>query len=159
MFAPIIIYAIKNNSWLWSWLSVIFFVLLFSTAHADTDEGKVALIAARGSGIDAMQMREIRRLYLGLKSTDSVSVKNPVLNVQSKALYDDFLKNIMHMTKGSYKRKLVKRMFLQGSVAIPELASLKELNKYLQENIGDISFIEMGSIENMDNIEVIQILW
>lgn len=159
MFILTTTYAKKIKSVFCPRLLVIFCVLLVSSAHADNNEGKVALIAAKGSGIEVMPMREIRRLYLGFKSASSVSVKNPVLNVQSKALYDEFLKNTMHMTEGSYKRKLVKRMFRQGSVVIPELASLKRLNEHLQKNIGDISFVEISSVEKMNNIEVIQILW
>ena len=138
---------------------VILSVLLISTAHADTSEGKVVLIAARGSGIEAMPLRDIRRVYLGYKSSDDASVKSPVLNVQSQVLYDEFLKNTMHMTDGSYKRKLVKRIFRQGGGEIPEVTSLKALNVHLQENVGDISFVEITSIESLDNVEVIQILW
>lgn len=140
-------------------LAVFILMLLPANAYADDNAGKVALIAARGSGIEEMHIRDVRRVYLGLKSVDSVSVKNPVLNIQSKALYDDFLKNTMHMTEGSYKRKLVKRIFRQGRRAIPEITSHKELNDHLLENIGDISFIEVSSMENMEDIEVIQILW
>ena len=88
-----------------------------------------------------------------------MSVKNPVLNIQSKALYDEFLKNTMHLTEGGYKRKLVKRMFRQGSVEILEVTSLEELNNHLKNNIGDISFIEKDSIESLDSVEVIQVLW
>lgn len=153
------IHKVKNKPSVFVGMVVFMLVLLASTAHADASEGEVALIAARGSGIEAMSLRDVRRLYLGFKSVDSMPVKNPVLNVQSRALYDEFLKNTMHMTEGSYKRKLVKRIFRQGIEEIPEVASLKELNDHLLENIGDISFVEITSMENMENIEVIQILW
>lgn len=159
MFTRTTIHSINNIPSVLAGMAITLFVLLASVVHADTSGGKVALIAARGSGIEIMHPRDIRRVYLGLKSADSVSVKNPVLNVQSKALYDEFLKNTMHMTEGSYKRKLVKRMFRQGSGEIAEVSSLKSLNEHLQENVGDITFIEINSIENMDNVEVIQILW
>jgi len=143
-------------------LSAMVFVLsmlMLSAVHAESRDGEVVLIAARGSGIEAMQLRDIRRVYLGFKSADNKSVKSPVLNVQSKALYDEFLKNTMHLTEGSYKRKLVKRMFRQGSGEILEVKSLEELNNHLKNNIGDISFIETDSIEDMENVEVIQVLW
>ena len=138
---------------------VVLMMLLLPTANAETGEGKVALIAAKGSGIEEMSIRNVRRVYLGLKSVDSVAVKNPVLNVQSRVLYDEFLKNTMHMTEGSYKRKLVKRMFRQGGEKIEEVSSLKELNDHLLEHVGDISFIEVSFIDSMESIEVIQILW
>lgn len=134
-------------------------MLVISVVHADNSDGEVFLIAARGSGIEAMELRDIRRVYLGFKSADNMSVKNPVLNVQSKVLYDEFLKNTMHLTEGGYKRKLVKRMFRQGSGEILEVTSLEELNNHLQNNIGDISFIEKDSIESLDSVEVIQVLW
>jgi hypothetical protein len=135
------------------------FALLVFALPAGSDEGKVALIAASGSNVEAMSLRDIRRLYLGLKSSDNESVRNPVINIQSEDLYDEFLKNIMRMTAGSYKRKLVKATFRQGKEEILEMKSLQELNDHLLKNKGDVSFIDLTSIENMENIEVVQILW
>ena len=138
---------------------VFIFVLLALALPAASGEAKVALITASGSNIDAISVRDIRRLYLGLKSTDNESVRKPVLNLQSEELYDEFLKNIMRMTAGSYKRKLVKAIFRQGREEILEISSLKELNDHLLKNKGDVSFVEITAIENMENIEVVQILW
>ena len=141
-------------------LLFIFVLLAFTLpASSEESEGKVALIAASGSGIEAMSLKDVRRLYLGLKSKDNKSVRNPVINTQSEELYDEFLKNIMRMTEGSYKRKLVKAIFRQGREEIVEISSLKELNDHLLENKGDVSFVEITAIENMKNIEVVQILW
>lgn len=138
---------------------IFIFVLLALALPAASGEAKVALITASGSNIDAISVRDIRRLYLGLKSTDNESVRKPVLNLQSEELYDEFLKNIMRMTAGSYKRKLVKAIFRQGREEILEISSLKELNDHLLKNKGDVSFVEITAIENMENIEVVQILW
>lgn len=134
-------------------------MLLVFSVHADENEGRVALIAAKGSDINIMRLMEVRRLYLGYESETGSSVKNPVLNVQSKKLYDGFLKNVMHMTDGSYRRKLVKRIFRQGSEKIREIETLEELNTHLVKNVGDITFVEVSSIEEMEDVEVIQILW
>lgn len=138
---------------------IFIFVLLALALPAASGEAKVALITASGSNIDAISVRDIRRIYLGLKSTDNESVRKPVLNLQSEELYDEFLKNIMRMTAGSYKRKLVKAIFRQGREEILEISSLKELNDHLLKNKGDVSFVEITAIENMENIEVVQILW
>lgn len=141
-------------------LSFMCVLLLFTMpVSSGEDKGKVALVAASGSGIEIMSLRDIRRLYLGIKSGENKSVRNPVLNLQSSELYDEFLKNIMHMTEGSYKRKLVKSIFRRGREEIQEIASLNELTEHLLENKGDISFVEIVAIENMENIEVVQILW
>lgn len=135
------------------------FLLLTSAVHAEIDNGKVALIVASDSVVEKIRLIDVRRLFLGLKSGDSSSVKNPVMNVQSKVLYDEFMKNVMHMTEGSYKRKMVKRIFRQGRREIQEINSLKELNNHLLKNSGDISFAEISSIKNMEKIRIIQVLW
>ena len=137
----------------------IFVLLIFVLPTAASAEAKVVLIAASGSNIEAVSSRDIRRLYLGLKVADNESVRKPVLNLQSDELYDEFLKNIMRMTEGSYKRKLVKAIFRQGREKILEISSLKQLNDHLLKNKGDVSFVEITAIENMQNIEVVQILW
>ena len=137
----------------------IFVLLLFVLPTTASAEAKVVLIAASGSNIEAVSSRDIRRLYLGLKVADNESVRKPVLNLQSDELYDEFLKNIMRMTEGSYKRKLVKAIFRQGREEILEISSHKQLNDHLLKNKGDVSFVEITAIENMQNIEVVQILW
>lgn len=151
----------KKNCLQFSVSLICMFVLLLSASPVISDEvqGKVVLIAASGSNIDAMSHRNLRRLYLGLKSTENKSIRKPVLNQNSAELYDEFLKNIMHMTAGSYKRKLVKAVFRQGREEIAEVRSLVELNNHLLEHRGDVSFIEITSIEKMENIEVVQVLW
>lgn len=141
-------------------MACVIFMLLMSPVNVNANEGKVALIAAKGSAIEKMHLMDIRRLFLGFKlSVDGAAVKNAVLNVQSKLLYDEFMKNVMHMTEGSYKRKMVKRVFRQGRKRIREVSSLRELNDHLLENVGDISFVEMSSIDDMESVEVVQILW
>ena len=151
----------KPPLWLIVKVALIFMLSVFTLPASSVEEGqgKVALIAATGSNIKAMSSSDIRRLYLGLKCRDNQSVGKPVLNLQSEDLYDEFLKNIMRMTAGSYKRKLVKAVFRQGKEEILEVTSLEELNDHLRENKGDVSFVDIAAIDNMDNIEVVQILW
>ena len=140
------------------WLFLLVLVAVKPAISADV-QGEVVLIAASGSNVEAMSHRDLRRLYLGLKSKDNKSVRSPVLNLHSEELYDEFLKNIMRMTAGSYKRKLVKAMFRQGKEEITEATTLRQLNDYLLENKGNVSFIALESVEQMKNVEVVQILW
>lgn len=122
-------------------------------------EDKVVLIAAKGSGIESISNRDIRRVFLGLKSADSDLVNKPVINLYNRELYEDFLKNVMHMTEGTYKRKIVKRIFRNGTEEIKEVKMLNELNKHLTSNIGDISFVYNDVAEKMHDIEVVKVLW
>ena len=122
-------------------------------------ESTVVLIAAKGSGIESISNRDIRRVYLGLKSSDSEIVNKPVINIYNKDVYEAFLKNVMHMTEGAYKRKLVKRIFRNGSQEIKEIDTLDELNAHLIKNVGDISFVEGDIAEKMHDVEVVKVLW
>jgi len=137
-------------------LVIVLITLSIDLAYA---ENKVVLIAAKGSGIESISNRDIRRVFLGLKSADSEIVNRPVINLNNKEIYEEFLKNIMHMTEGAYKRKLVKRIFRNGAVEIKEVEMLNELNVHLTNNVGDISFVENTVVDKMTDIEVIKVLW
>lgn len=122
-------------------------------------ENNVVLIAAKGSGIESISDRDVRRIFLGLKSADSELIKNPVINLYNKDVYDQFLKNVMRMTEGAYKRKIVKRIFRKGTEEIREFDMLNELNAHLTSNVGDISFVEYAAVDKMQDVEVVKVLW
>ena len=67
--------------------TLVLMVLILPAAAGDA---KVALITASGSNIDAISARDLRRLYLGLNSSDSGAVKNPVINLH-------FVKYSLHL--------------------------------------------------------------
>ena len=122
-------------------------------------ESTVVLIAAEGSGIESISNRDIRRIFLGLKSADSEQINKPVLNLYDRTVYEEFLKNVMHMTEGAYKRKIVKRIFRHGTEEIKEVDMLDELNEHLTDNVGDISFVEQAALDKMHGVEVVKVLW
>jgi len=134
-------------------------VLMTAFIKPSYAEDKVVLIAAKGSGIESISNRDIRRVFLGLKSTDSELVNKPVINLHNREVYEKFLKNVMHMTEGAYKRKIVKRIFRNGTKEIKEYGMLDELNAHLTLNVGDISFVEVAAVEKMHDIEVVKVLW
>lgn len=132
---------------------------LMTAVNPSYAEHKVVLIAAKGSGIEMLSNRDVRRIFLGLKSADSTLVNRPVINLHNREVYEQFLKNVMHMTEGAYRRKLVKRIFRHGNRAITELDMLNELNMHLTENVGDISFVDYTELDKMQDIEIVKVLW
>lgn len=135
---------------------VMLSIIFINPVHAQHD---VFLIAARGSGIEAISNRDIRRIFLGLKSADSEHINRPVLNLSDRKVYEEFLKNVMHMTEGAYKRKIIKRIFRNGTEEIRELNMIEELNDHLISNVGDISFADHATVKKMREIEVVKVLW
>jgi hypothetical protein len=140
-------------------LLFVIVMLIIASIKPCYAENKVVLIAAKGSGIESISNRDIRRVFLGLKSADSDLVNKPVINLYNRELYEDFLKNVMHMTEGAYRRKIVKRIFRNGTEEIKEVKMLNELNTHLTSNIGDISFVYNDAAEKMQDIEVVKVLW
>lgn len=138
---------------------MVFTILLITAITPCHAENKVVLIAAKGSGIEMLSNRDIRRIFLGLKSADSGMVDKPVINLHNRDVYEQFLKNVMHMTEGAYKRKLVKRVFRHGTAAIKEVDRLHELNRHLSSHVGDISFIDYTELEVMPDVEIVKVLW
>lgn len=139
--------------------SLVIAVLILVIVKPSYAENKVVLIAAKGSGIESISIRDIRRVFLGLKSADSEFVNKPVINLHNREVYEEFLKNVMHMTEGAYKRKIFKRIFRNGTEEIREVEMLDELNTHLTSNVGDISFVEKTAIGKMHDIEVVKVLW
>ncbi len=141
-----------------SLLTAAVLLTLVCTGHVHA-ERTVVLIAAKGSEIGEISNRDVRRIFLGLKSADSDAVRKPVLNMYDRDVYEEFLKNVMHMTDGAYRRKIVKRIFRHGTEEIREIARLDELAGHLTAHVGDISFVDYNSIEKMKDIEVVKVLW
>lgn len=150
------IHSRKRNMLIFVPLVLAMLLTAIRPCHA---ENRVVLIAAKDSGIEGLSNHDIRRIFLGLKSADSKIVNKPVLNLYNREVYDEFLKNVMHMTDGAYRRKLVKRIFRYGAEEIEEISLLQELNTHLSSNVGDISFVDYNAVEKMQDVEVVKVLW
>lgn len=122
-------------------------------------DSRVVLVCSNNSSLSSLNMTDIRRIYLGLNPINIKTRVNPVLNLSNRYIYEDFLKNIMHMTEDSYKRKMIKRVFRRGASQIPEVKSIKELVTHLKNNPNDISFLSEKTAEETNGIRVIQRLW
>lgn len=79
--------------------------------------------------------------------------------MSDKALFNDFIKNVMHMTEDGYKRKVIKRVFRRGSNYIQEAFTTDEIIAHLMANKNDISYIRTSEIKGNNNIKIIATLW
>jgi len=65
----------------------------------------------------------------------------------------------MHMSEGSYKRKVIKRVFRQGSNKIKEINNLSDLDRHFIEHPNDICFISDKDRKHLINSKTIKELW
>lgn len=117
------------------------------------------LVVAESSLVQKTSVLEIRRIYLGLPASSENLINKPVINTSDRETLKSFLKNIMHMTEKGYQRKLIKRIFRQGSGRIIEVESVKDLVSYLENNLNDVSFMDKETANKTKGIKVVQELW
>lgn len=128
------------------------------SAFASTEKSVGVLVAADSSPVHKISILEIRRLYLGLPSSDGL-IKETVINLADPVAYKNFLKNVMHMTDNGYRRKIVKRIFRQGGRKVNEIQNIAEIVSYLEEHPYAVSFMAEETARKTKTIKVVQVLW
>ena len=146
-------YAIKRKC-----ILSIFILCLYCNSANSTDSSGV-LVASEKSGINKISIIEVRKLFLGLPASKVSSIQHPIINNTDNETYQSFLNKIMRMTEKSYNRKLIKRVFRQGSEKIMVVSSKESLIQYLRDNPNDVTFMSEGNLKNYKGIKVIQRLW
>ncbi|MDH5766108.1 MAG: hypothetical protein OEZ38_08835 [Gammaproteobacteria bacterium] len=137
----------------------VFLLFYFLSFPCSSGEEPVFLITGLKSEITHVSQYDLRKVYLGGTAADNPHINKPVLNKKDTELYRQFLKNIMHMTDNGYKRKVIKRIFRQGSDKIIEIHNLNELDQHLKDNPNDLSYITESDIKHMLNIRTLKKLW
>ena len=131
---------------------------LYCNSANSTDSSGV-LVVSEKSDINKISIIEVRKLFLGLPASKVSGIHHPIINNTDNKIYQSFLNKIMRMTEKSYKRKLIKRIFRQGSEKIHVESSKENLIKYLRDNPHDVTFMSEGNFKDYKGIKVIQRLW
>ena len=139
--------------------SPAFLFLLFILSQPAYSDDSVVLVTSKASAIEHVTLLDVRRIYLGITPKDSSHINKPVLNLSDKTTYNNFIKNVMHMTEDGYRRKIVKRVFRRGNDYIIEIPSLDELIEHLKNNKNDISYMKKSDIQDSYDIKIIAVLW
>lgn len=148
----------KSNKSVYAIILVITLSLFTSLSYSASNTQSV-LVTSKNSSISKLESRDIRRIFLGLQPINKTLAKKPVINLSNNKIYKLFLKKIMFLTEGGYKRKLLKRTFRQGADKINSISNIEELTLYLKNNPNNVSFmLHSDAIKNKD-LKIIQVLW
>jgi len=150
-----IIYVSRHKKFISIWVFII--SLFCNSVYAMKASG--VLVASEDSHIQKVSIIEVRKIFIGLPASESSGINQPVINNSDKQVYQIFLKKVLRMTDKGYKRKLIKRIFRQGSEKIKSLNKKDTLVQYLRDNPNDVSFMLKENAENTKGIKVIQQLW
>lgn len=138
---------------------ILLFIILLSPASVYCSEIHGVLVSSKDSNIKKLERKDIRRLFLGIKPAHDNMVDNPVINISDKKTYSLFLKKIMFLTEGGYKRKLIKRVFRRGADEVRSIESHDALANYLASHPNDISFMAKEDALKHQDLKIIQALW
>lgn len=136
---------------------LLYGLMFFTNVYGD--DSSVVLVTAVESNVKKGRIIEIRRIYLGLPSSSDNLIKQSVHNVSDQEIYKLFIKNVMHMTEKSYQRKIVKRIFRQGSRKLLEINSTDDLVQHLISNPQNVSYMKKDIALKTKGIKIVQVLW
>lgn len=139
-------------------LAVLLLLGLCGKSVRAEDHGQVVMITHTSSSAEAISLLEIRRLYLGFSSQDA-DIGKPIINHSDRQLFEDFLKNIMHVTEDGYRRKIVRRVFRYGSDYVTELQSIEKIAQHLAENPNDVVFVYVNNLQRYGDVKILVRLW
>jgi len=133
-------------------------MMLVPAAAWSQQTANVVLITHKSSNVDSLSLLDIRRLYLGF-SVANKNVNRPVINRVNEKVYEDFLKNIMHMTEDGYKRKIVRRVFRYGADYVTELYSIVAIARHLDAHPNDVVFVATDDLPRIKGAKIVVRLW
>lgn len=133
--------------------------LLFSYNSFSVTDSQTVIVTSKASDISSMKIKNIRRIFLGLRPINSSQENIPIINTSNRDSYKSFLKNIMFLTERGYKRKLLKRVFRQGADQITSFDSIKDITTNLKTNPNHFTFMLKEDALNQPDLKIIQALW
>lgn len=140
------------------YLSLVLVLMLFCSPLQAQETEQVVLVTHRSSAAETVSLLDIRRLYLGFPS-DNPYIGKPVINRSSQRIFEDFLKNVMHVTEDGYRRKIVRRVFRYGSDYVTELESIAAIAQHLENYPHDVVFVKKSDLIHLDGVKILVRLW
>lgn len=133
--------------------------LLGQAAAALSADRRMVLVAADSFPAESLPVRELRKAYLGLPVEHAGTAVEPLRNASDPLLYDVFLQKVVFMSRRSYERELLSRVFRLGGTRPAELTAIEEVVAALHANPGAVTFMWEDIAAGLDNVRVVQTLW
>ncbi|MFV2005364.1 MAG: hypothetical protein ACC650_09155 [Gammaproteobacteria bacterium] len=138
---------------------IVALMILCCTSTYASGVNHAVLVAAAGTPVEKFTNKELRLLYLGYPVTRGKRRFEPLINQSGEITYQGFLQKVMFMSKQSYNRKLVTRVFRHGGERPPSFQQRGPLIIELKKNTNAITFMMPEVAAGIEGIQVVQPLW
>lgn len=142
-------------------LSFLLSLLIICTlpAKAFSVERELVLVSYNKNSIQPLDLRDLRRMYLGLQLKGSATVVTPIGNRSDNNSHEVFLQKIVHMSSRAYERHLLTKVFVHGTQRLRVADTQEQLVKALKFNENAISYMWASEAQGNSEITIIQSIW
>ena len=145
-----------------SLIRAILFALLAGLAllacDAAASESRLVLVASARSPIAALSQADVRRLYLGIPSTQDGHEIIPVRNAVDHTVQEIFLQRVLFMSSQAYERQISARLYRTGGNRVAEYFSLRELAAALHADPWAVSYMSETTAQGLAGIKIVALL-
>lgn len=102
---------------------------------------------------------ELRKLFLGLRTSKQQHVIKPLINRQDREIYDLFLQSVMSMSPRTYERRLIIGTFQKGRPRPEQFQNSSYLRQALHQIPCSVTFMWATQVKQLKGLYTIQTLW
>lgn len=135
-------------------------------AVADSDFGndnaarkEIVLVSQDSSCASRLSSIELRKLFLGLRTSKDNHVLKPLRNTTGPDIDNLFIQAVMAMSPGTYERRLISGAFQAGLTRPAEYSGIDDLRTALQDIPCSVSYMWANQAQHFPELNIIQILW
>lgn len=123
-------------------------------------ERSVVLVVRADSPIEAIELLDVRKLYLGFSvRTGSNQPIRAATNRADPVVYEVFLQDVMAMSASRYDRRLLTLTLQSGRPRPLVVQNSRELLQALQADPHLVTFMWKDDAEKAGDLKILRVLW
>lgn len=133
--------------------------LVSMTGAAQATQRRLLLVCGLESTISSLSHKEVRKLFLGMPIVKEGVRLKPLRNASDPLVEEVFLQKIIFVSKRSYERQLLSRVFRFGGARPPVFTNIRELIDELRQSPEAVTYMWSEQLAFADGLKTIGVLW
>ena len=140
-------------------LFLFIFLFQLNINSTATTPRRLLLVCDTNSNLSYLSPTEIRKLFLNVPVIKNGVQLKPLRNVSDPLISDIFLQKVIFMSKRSYERKLLSRIFRYGGKNIPIYSEIHKLKAKLHLTPEAVTYMWSDQVEQDNSLKSLGVLW